>query len=81
MDLSGMIGGLKKLNNSNYIYWKACIESYLQDQNLWEVVDRSETIPSEVALEVTMIEPAEDTKIKENKTLSTEKHVETLRKW
>ena len=48
MDFSGTIGGMKKLNTSNYIYWKACIESYLQGQDLWEVVGGSETTPPEV---------------------------------
>jgi Domain of unknown function (DUF4219) len=81
MDLSCMIDELKKLNNSNYIYWNSCIESYLQGQDLWEVVGGSETTPPEVAIEATVTEPDEDPKVKEKKTLFAEKHAETLRKW
>jgi gag-polypeptide of LTR copia-type/Domain of unknown function (DUF4219) len=81
MNLSGTLGILKKINDSNYIYWKACIESYLQSQDLWEVVGGSKTTPSKVAIEATMIEPVEDPKVKEKKTLSAEKRAETLRKW
>ncbi|XP_077253021.1 uncharacterized protein LOC143892353 [Tasmannia lanceolata] len=38
MDLINSVGGIEKLNNSNYDYWKSCLESYLQGQDLWEVV-------------------------------------------
>jgi hypothetical protein len=81
MDLSNTIDGHKKLNNSNYIYYNVCIESYLQCQDLWEVVDGSETTSSELAKEATMTESVEDPKIKEKMTLSVEKHAETLQKW
>ena len=81
MDVSGTFGGFKKLNNFNYIYWKACIEFYLQGQDLWEVVGGSETTPSEVAVEVTVVEKTDDHKVKTKKTLSVEKQAETLRKW
>ena len=86
MDLSGTISGLKKLNNSNYIYWKACIESYLQGQDLWEVVGGSETTPPEVAIEATMTEPTIDPKPKkasknQAETPYIEQQKEALRNW
>ncbi|KAL5769820.1 hypothetical protein ACOSP7_013974 [Xanthoceras sorbifolium] len=37
-----VFGGIKKLNNQNYNTWATCIESYLQGQDLWEVVGGSE---------------------------------------
>ncbi|KAB2632885.1 protein SPA1-RELATED 2 [Pyrus ussuriensis x Pyrus communis] len=37
-----VVGGIKKLNNQNYNTWVTCIESYLQGQDLWEVVGGSE---------------------------------------
>uniref|UniRef100_A0A2N9EBN9 Retrovirus-related Pol polyprotein from transposon TNT 1-94-like beta-barrel domain-containing protein n=1 Tax=Fagus sylvatica TaxID=28930 RepID=A0A2N9EBN9_FAGSY len=37
-----VVGGIKKLNNKNYNTWATCIESYLQGQDLWEVVGGSE---------------------------------------
>ncbi|KAK3033273.1 hypothetical protein RJ639_034347 [Escallonia herrerae] len=36
------VGGMKKLNNSNYNAWLTCMMSYMQGQDLWEVVNRSE---------------------------------------
>ncbi|XP_057518481.1 uncharacterized protein LOC130799401 [Amaranthus tricolor] len=39
-----MTGGLEKLNYNNYTYWSTCIESYLQGQDLWEVVGGCNTI-------------------------------------
>ncbi|KAE8675430.1 putative RING/U-box superfamily protein [Hibiscus syriacus] len=33
-----VVGGIKKLNNKNYNTWATCMESYLQGQDLWEVV-------------------------------------------
>ncbi|KAG6471189.1 hypothetical protein ZIOFF_072290 [Zingiber officinale] len=45
-----VVGGIKKLNNKNYNTWATCIESYLQSQDLWEVVGGSEaTQPAEDA--------------------------------
>jgi len=35
-----VVGGIKKLNNKNYNTWETCMESYLQGQDLWEVVGR-----------------------------------------
>lgn len=42
-DLANATGGLEKFNNHNYDYWRSCLESYLQGQDLWEVVGGSET--------------------------------------
>ncbi|KAK3009192.1 hypothetical protein RJ639_013532 [Escallonia herrerae] len=36
------VGGMKKLNNSNYNTWSTCMMSYMQGQDLWEVVNGSE---------------------------------------
>nr|CAD1841788.1 unnamed protein product [Ananas comosus var. bracteatus] len=44
-DLAGTTSGIKKLNNHNYGYWQTCIESYLQGQDLWEVIGGAETTP------------------------------------
>ncbi|KAJ4718987.1 Retrovirus-related Pol polyprotein from transposon TNT 1-94 [Melia azedarach] len=40
-----VVGGIKKLNNQNYNMWSTCMESYLQDQDLWEIVGGSEITP------------------------------------
>ncbi|XP_077233389.1 uncharacterized protein LOC143875667 [Tasmannia lanceolata] len=46
----GMLAGIEKLNNTNYIYWKSCLESYLQSQDLWEIVNGNDTeVPEEGA--------------------------------
>ncbi|KAA8546606.1 hypothetical protein F0562_002655 [Nyssa sinensis] len=37
-----VIGGIKKLNNQNYNAWSTCMMSYMQGQDLWEVVNGSE---------------------------------------
>ena len=37
------VGVIRKLNNNNYSMWKTCMESYLQGQDLWEVVAGTET--------------------------------------
>ncbi|KAD3336120.1 hypothetical protein E3N88_31639 [Mikania micrantha] len=39
-----VVGGVKKLNSQNYNSWSTCISSYLQSQDLWEVVNGSETV-------------------------------------
>jgi len=45
-DLAGASSGIKKLNShNNYGYWKTCMESYLQGQDLWEVVAGTEIVP------------------------------------
>ena len=40
-----IVGGIKKLNNNYYNTWATCMMSYLQGQDLWEIVDGSETMP------------------------------------
>jgi len=40
-DLPNTIRAIKKLNSHNY--WKTCIDSYLQAQDLWEVIGGGET--------------------------------------
>ena len=40
-----VVGGIRKLNAQNYNTWQTCMESYLQGQDLWEVVGGSETTP------------------------------------
>ncbi|GAV62915.1 UBN2_3 domain-containing protein [Cephalotus follicularis] len=45
MDLTNSIGGIEKLNNMNYDYWKSCMELYLQGQDLWEVVCGTDVAP------------------------------------
>ncbi|KAE8722922.1 putative LRR receptor-like serine/threonine-protein kinase [Hibiscus syriacus] len=39
-----VVGGIKKLNNKNYNTWATYMESYLQGQDLWEVVGGGEVI-------------------------------------
>ena len=38
-----IVRGIKKLNNQNYNTWATCMESYLQGQDLWEIIGGSET--------------------------------------
>ena len=47
MDFSGRGNGLgmELLNQSNYKVWKTCMESYLVGEDLWDVVNRSNTSP------------------------------------
>ena len=40
-----VVGGSTKLNNNNYNTWATCMMSYLQGQDLWEIVGGSETTP------------------------------------
>lgn len=42
-----VVGGMKKLNNHNYNKWATCMESYLQGQDLWEVVDGNDVTQPE----------------------------------
>ncbi|CAN6708200.1 unnamed protein product [Malus baccata var. baccata] len=37
-----VVGGIKKLNNKNYNTWATCMESYLQGQDLWDVIGCNE---------------------------------------
>ena len=43
------VGSIRRLNNQNYNTWLTCMESYLQGQDLWEIVAGGETIPPENA--------------------------------
>lgn len=45
MDLANSVGGIEKLNETNYVYWKSCMESYLQGQDLLDVVNGTEVAP------------------------------------
>ncbi|XP_009790200.1 uncharacterized protein [Nicotiana sylvestris] len=47
MDLGGRANrlGMELLNQSNYKVWKTCMESYLVGDDLWEVVNGSNTSP------------------------------------
>nr|XP_043639764.1 uncharacterized protein LOC122610872 [Erigeron canadensis] len=40
-----LIGGIKKLNNQNYNSWATCMKSYLQGQDLWDVVEGTDVEP------------------------------------
>ena len=42
-----VIRGIKKLNNKNYNTWATCMESYLQGQDLWDVVSGNEVTQPE----------------------------------
>ncbi|XP_015169873.1 uncharacterized protein [Solanum tuberosum] len=42
-----VVGGIKKLNNQKYNPWATCIMSYMQGQDLWEVVTESEVTQPE----------------------------------
>ncbi|KAM1328638.1 hypothetical protein ACFX2F_012890 [Malus domestica] len=42
-----VVGGIKKLNNKNYNTWATCMESYLQGQDLWDVVGGNEVAQPE----------------------------------
>lgn len=39
-----LIGGVKKLNNQNYKTWATYLSSYLQGQDLWDVVQGNDTV-------------------------------------
>ncbi|KAF3663026.1 Branched-chain-amino-acid aminotransferase 3, chloroplastic [Capsicum annuum] len=43
-----VVGGMEKLNNNNYNTWSTCIMSYMQGQDLWEVVNGTEVTQPEV---------------------------------
>ncbi|KAF9665541.1 hypothetical protein SADUNF_Sadunf16G0133700 [Salix dunnii] len=43
-----VIGGIKKLNHHNYNTWSTCMMSYMQGQDLWEVMNESKTLQPEV---------------------------------
>ena len=39
------VGSIRRLNNQNYNTWSTCMESYLQGQDLWEIMAGGETTP------------------------------------
>lgn len=39
-----VVSGMKKLNQTNYGTWSTCIITYFQGQDLWEVVNGSDTV-------------------------------------
>ncbi|KAA0037350.1 Integrase, catalytic core [Cucumis melo var. makuwa] len=43
------VKGIKKLNTQNYKTWSTCMKSYLQGQDLWDVVGGTEVNPPEDA--------------------------------
>ena len=46
MDLLGNVGGMANLNKYNYRTWNTYMKSYLEGQDLWEIVDGNEiTLP------------------------------------
>ena len=53
MDFSGRVNrvGMELLNQFNYKVWKACMESYLVGENLWDVVNGNDTSPLADGLE------------------------------
>ncbi|XP_077215518.1 uncharacterized protein LOC143850093 [Tasmannia lanceolata] len=40
--------GLEKLVSTNYKYWRLCMETYLQGQDLWDLTSRNDNIPEEI---------------------------------
>ena len=48
-DLVNTTSGIARLNNHNYQSWRSRIRSYLEGQDLWEVVNGSDTTPPENA--------------------------------
>ena len=45
VDLVNTTSGVTRLNNNNYQSWQSRIKSYLEGQDLWEVVNGNETAP------------------------------------
>ncbi|KAJ4972418.1 hypothetical protein NE237_005517 [Protea cynaroides] len=43
MEVANSVGAIEKLTHTNYIDWKSCLESYLQGQDLWEVINGADT--------------------------------------
>ena len=67
--MAGITSSFEKLNYNNYTYWSTCIESYLQGQDLWEVIGGSNTTPPEPTI----------AKVVDNKTTTVEN--EEFKKW
>ena len=76
MDMAGMSGNFEKLNYHNYTYWSTCIESYLQGQDLWEVVGGSKTAPPKAKENTVDLEQKSD-----ETTKTVEEESDALRKW
>ncbi|KAL4289930.1 hypothetical protein GQ457_14G003780 [Hibiscus cannabinus] len=36
------VGGMRKLNNDNYNTWSTCMMSYMQGQDMWEIINGGE---------------------------------------
>ena len=34
---------MEKLVGNNYSYWKLCMEAYLQEQDLWDLIEGDDT--------------------------------------
>ncbi|KAK2998093.1 hypothetical protein RJ639_025701 [Escallonia herrerae] len=45
VELASSIGGVGKLTHINYNNWRSCLETYLQGQYLWDVVNGADTTP------------------------------------
>lgn len=46
VNFSSSVGGIKKLNNSNYNNWSTRIWFYLLGQELWDIYGGKDTTPS-----------------------------------
>ncbi|KAK3027858.1 hypothetical protein RJ639_041492 [Escallonia herrerae] len=51
MEFANSVGGIEKLTYTNYNDWKSCLESYLQGQDLWDVINGADTTPPNAASE------------------------------
>ncbi|KAK3034238.1 hypothetical protein RJ639_032173 [Escallonia herrerae] len=49
MEFANSVRGIEKLTHTNYNDWNSCLESYLQGQDLWDVVNRADTTPPNAA--------------------------------
>ncbi|KAG6781857.1 hypothetical protein POTOM_011240 [Populus tomentosa] len=58
-----VIGGIKKLNNQNYNTWSTCMMSYMQGQDLWEVVNGCEITQPEAEDANDLFSKKNDTKL------------------
>lgn len=74
---SNAIRGLEKLNNYNYDLWHTCMESYLQGQDLWEIVGGIKT----TALTPKIIEALRKWSIKVGKAIFAKKMRVQKEKW
>lgn len=63
VNFSSSVGGIKKLNNSNYNNWSTRIWFYLLGQELWDIYGGKDTTPSANVIKL------KEQKIKVNKAL------------